>query len=167
LSEVSKSRQPFPTGTPTRLTVVSWADPVVEARGHKPGSPYVELVWLGVLGPATVLCWSRLSRIATARPGTVIDTADLAVSLGLSKALGRNAPITSTLNRMVMFGTANGVDDTLSVRRALPDVPPGVVRRLSYTARLCHQRWARHEPPAAAFDANFAPDMGPSVEVSF
>ncbi len=166
MTDASRYRQHFPDGAPANLTVVAWPDAIIEPRGHKPGSPYIEAVWLGVLGPATVLCWSRLSRIATARPGTVIDTADLAVSLGLSKALGRNAPITRTLNRMVMFGTADSLDDTLAVRRALPDVPPRMVGRLSYTARLSHQHWARHEPPAAALDDDLAPEMGPSVEVS-
>jgi hypothetical protein len=42
LTDTSKYRQPFPTGTPTSLTVVAWPDRIAEARGHKPGSPYVE-----------------------------------------------------------------------------------------------------------------------------
>ena len=28
--------------TPARLNIVAWPDPVVEARGHNPGTPYVE-----------------------------------------------------------------------------------------------------------------------------
>ena len=163
MTDESRYRQHFADGAPANLTVVAWPDPTVEARGHKPGSPYVEAVWLGILGPATVLCWSRLSRIAAVRPGTVVDTSDLAVSLGLSSALGRNAPITRTLNRMVMFGAAESHGDTVAIRRALPDVPERMVRRLSYTARLAHQRWSTPEvqtpdqlaPPEAAMSIEF------------
>jgi hypothetical protein len=143
--------------TPATLTVVAWPDPVIEAHGHKPGSPYVEACWLGVLGPSTTLAWQRLARLATARPATAIDTADLAASLGLGDGLGRNAAISRTLGRMVAFGAAVRSDDTLAVRRALPDVPERMVHRLSLTARLAHQHWAQHPsrdttatPPAPA-----------------
>lgn len=161
MSDPSKDRQTFPTGTPTSLTVIAWPDPMTEARGHKPGSAYIETVWLGVLGPSTTLCWSRLSRIATARSGTVIDTTDLAVSLGLSANLGRNAPITRTLGRMIMFGAAARSGDTLAIRRALPDVPPRMAGRLSYTARLAHERWA-----CQGLDTSTAPEIRPSLQVS-
>lgn len=132
--------------TPGRLNIVAWPDPLIEANGHKPGSAYVEAVWLGVLGPSTTLCWQRLSRLATARPATSIDTVDLAVSLGLSPHLGRNAPISRTLARMAAFGAAQRDGDTLAVRRALPDVPDRLAGRLSHTARLAHQQWAGHTP---------------------
>ena len=163
MTEESKYRQHFTDGAPANLTVVAWPDPIIEPRGHKPGSPYVEAVWLGILGPATVLCWSRLSRIAEARPGTVVDTSDLAVSLGLSSALGRNAPMTRTLNRMVMFGAAETHGDTIAVRRALPDVPQRMVRRLSYTARLAHQRWSA--PEVRTPEQLAAPEAAMSMEV--
>jgi hypothetical protein len=118
---------------------------MVEFQGHKPGSAYVEAVWLGVLGPSTTLCWSRLSRIATVRSSTVVDTTDLAMSLGLSGQLGRNAPITKTLGRMIMFGAALRSGETLAVRRTLPDVPARMASRLSFSARLARQRWAQFE----------------------
>ena len=110
------------------------------------------------------MCWSRLSRIATARPGTVVDTTDLAVSLGLSGQLGRNAPITRTLGHMIMFEAAIRSGDALAVRRALPDVPARMASRLSYTARLAHQRWAHHELPAA--DQTVSTEIAPSIEVT-
>lgn len=131
--------------TPDRLTIVAWPDPRTEARGHRPGSPYVEAVWLGILGPSTTLCWQRLARLATARESTAIDSVDLAVSLGLGESLGRNAPISRTLGRMVAFGAARRSGETLAVRRALPDVPERMSGRLSYTARLAHQHWAQHD----------------------
>lgn len=165
MTDTPKYRQPFPDGTPTSLTVVAWPDGIVESRGHKPGSAYVETVWLGVLGPSTTLCWSRLSRIASVRPGTVVDTTDLAVSLGLSAQLGRNTPITRTLSRMVMFGAAVRSGDTLAVRRALPDVPPRTASRLSYTAQLAHRRWASIGTSDAA-EQRVTAELAPSLEVS-
>ena len=146
--------------TPGRLTVVAWADPLTEVRGHKPGSPYVEAVWLGVLGPSTTLCWQRLSRLATALPASAVDAADLAVSLGLGESLGRNAPISRTLGRMVAFGAAERDGDTLAVRRALPDVPARMTARLSRTARLAHQRWGQPN-----CDPSIEPVAGPSMEM--
>jgi hypothetical protein len=132
-------------------------------RGHKPGTLCVETVWLGVLGPSTTLCWSRL-RIASARPGTAVDATDLAVSLGLSAELGRNAPITKTFNRMIMFGVAHRPDDTLAVRRFLPDVPQRMTGRLSYTARLAHQRWAHVDN--ATTERTLGPGISLSMEIT-
>ena len=37
--------------TPAWMTVSAWDDPVVDALGHGPGSPYIEEIWLGALGP--------------------------------------------------------------------------------------------------------------------
>ena len=136
--------------TPATLTVVPWPDPFVEAQGHKPGSPYVHGTWLGILGPSTTLAWERLSRLATARPSTPVDSVDLAVSLGLSENLGRNAAISRTLHRMVAFGAAYRSGDTIAVRRALPDVPDRMLGRLSCTARLTHQHYGNHVAAATA-----------------
>jgi hypothetical protein len=36
--------------------------------------------------------------------------------------------------------------------------------RLSYTARLAHQRWAHHETPSA--EQNLALDLSASIEMS-
>ena len=107
------------------------------------------LVWLGALGPSTTLCWERLARIATVQDATTVDSADLAVSLGLGDGLGRNAPISRTLGRMVSFGAADRSGDTLAVRRALPDVPARMTGRLSHTARMAHEHWAKFTPQAA------------------
>jgi hypothetical protein len=135
--------------TPGRLIVVPWPDPVADAGGHKPGSPYIETVWLGILGPSTTLCWQRLSRLANARPGATVDTTDLAVSLGLGASLGRNAPLSRTLGRMVNFGAALRSGDSLAVRRALPDLPERMTGRLSPSGRLAHQHWTSPRQPAS------------------
>jgi hypothetical protein len=89
-----------------------------------------------------------------------VDTTDLAVSLGLGESLARNAPISRTLGRMVAFGAAQRSGDTLAVRRALPDVPERMLGRLSYSARLAHQQWARLGPGLSA-----SQPMAPSTEM--
>jgi hypothetical protein len=131
-----------PTETPPTLTLVRFPDPVVESFGHRPGSPYVEFVWLGILGPSTTFAWQRLARQAAAMTSTRIDVIDLSVSLGLGESLGRNATMSRTLARLVAFDGALRQGDTLAVRLALPDVPERRLSRLSHSARLAHERFA-------------------------
>jgi hypothetical protein len=136
------ARAQAPADTPATINVVRFADPLVERVGHYPGSPYVELVWLGILGPSTTLAWQRLARqVAVGGPST-IDTADLAVSLGLGGDLGRNAMMSRTLARLVAFDAAHRDGDVLAVRVALPDLPERRLGRLSRSARLAHGRFS-------------------------
>lgn len=134
--------------TPPRLTVAAWPDPVIEAHGHRPGSPYVEAVWLGVLGPSATWAWQRLARLATVRAGVTIDSVDLATSLGLGDGLGANAVISRTLGRLVAFGVAQRSEEVIAVRTALPDLPARRAARLSASARLAHERLGQSRPPA-------------------
>jgi hypothetical protein len=117
----------------------------VERFGHRPGSPYVEFVWLGILGPTTTFAWQRLARLAAVMPPTSIDITDLSVSLGLGESLARNAVVSRTLARLVAFDAARRQGDTLAVRLALPDLPERLLSRLSYSASLAHERFA-HGP---------------------
>jgi hypothetical protein len=66
---------------------------------------------------------------------------------------------------MVMFGTAIRSGDTLAIRQALPDVPPRMASRLSYTAQLAHRRWASIGTPDAA-EQSVTAEVAPSPEVS-
>jgi hypothetical protein len=149
---------PQPTwATPARLTVTAWPDPIVDARGHRPGAPYVESVWLGTLGPSATWAWQRLARIAGARPGTTIDSADLAATLGLGDGLARNAVISRTLTRLVNFGVATRHDDTLAVRTALPDLPLRHLARASTSARAAHHAITGRPLPAPTRSPQAAP----------
>lgn len=125
---------------PARLQVV--ALPHHHQRGHQPGSAYVEAVYLGHLGPTATWLWQRLARTATARPAATVDTADLAVSLGLGHWLGANAPLARTIDPLERFGTIRRTGDILAVRTALPDLHPRSLARLSASARLAHQHLA-------------------------
>jgi hypothetical protein len=124
------------------MTVIALADPVVEGRGHRPGSAYIEHVWLSALGPASTWMWTRLARLAAARPSTLIDMPDLAASLGLGTELGPNSTISRTVVRVVWFDAARRAGDTLVVRTALADLPARRVARLPASARLAHQHLA-------------------------
>ena len=138
--------------TPAKLNVTAWRDPLIEAAGHRPGSPYVEAVWVAVIGPSSTWGWQRLARIAASGPPEVtIDAAELAASLGLSQSLGRNAPISRTIARLEAFGTLHRSADTLGVRLALPDLPEHRVAKLCAMAQLAHQRFAhRYRTPSPA-----------------
>ena len=129
--------------TPALMSVTVWEDPVVEALGHRPGSAYIEDVWLGVLGPTTTWAWLRLARAASTGPGAPVDMADLARSLGLGASLVASAPISRALGRLVAFDAAHRSGGTLAVRRALPDVPQRLLATQSASAQLAHERLAR------------------------
>jgi len=79
---------------------------------------------------------------AAAMPSSKIDITDLSVSLGLGESLARNAVVSRTLARLVAFDAARRQGDTLAVRLALPDLPERRLTRLSYSARLAHERFA-------------------------
>jgi len=152
-------RSQTPMETPPILTLVGLPDPVVERLGHRPGSPYVELVWLGILGPSTTFAWQRLARQAVAVPCGNLDVADLSLSLGLGEGLGRNAMVTRTLARLVAFDAARRHGDTLAVRLALPDLPERRLSRLSHSARLAHERFAHGASTVAATVVPAEPEM--------
>jgi hypothetical protein len=150
--------------TPAQLTITPWSDAVVEAVGHRPGSPYLEACWLPILGPSGTWCWQRLSRLAAVRPGARIDAVDLAVSLGLGEGLGRNAPISRTLGRLVAFETAYRSGDAIAVRLALPDLSARHAARLPVSARMAHKRLARQPlPPSRSRVLTTAPEPSPSA----
>ena len=148
-----------PTETPATLTLVAFPDPVVERFGHRPGSPYVEFVWLGILWPSTTLAWQRLARQAAAMPSSKIDITDLSVSLGLGESLTRNAVVSRTLARLVAFDAARRQGDLLAVRLALPDLSERRLPRLSYSARLAHERFAHGASTVAATGVPAEPAM--------
>ena len=49
------------------LIVMPWRDPVVEAVGFDARSAYVELFWLGILGPANIACLPTRMRVVSHR----------------------------------------------------------------------------------------------------
>ncbi len=132
------------------LWVEAWNEVCPEADpGHHPRSPYVELFWLGVLGPSATWLIRRLAlRLEEAPGGVLVNTADIAGEIGLG---GRQALLTAferAFERCCRFGLVyRGRHNTLFVRTRLPDLTDRMAGRLPPRLRLAHDVWRRQ--PAA------------------
>ena len=96
-------------------------------------------VWLGVLGPTASWAYRRLGSLAEVHPdGATVDLIDLAHSLGLGEALGKNSLLMRALARLVNFDVARWEGDVLAVRRRVAALPERQVSRLSASAVRAH-----------------------------
>lgn len=79
-----------------------------EGEGVAVTNPYVETVWLPVIGPTAFLSYRRLWFWVSAEPaGHVgVDLAAFSRMLGVAYAGGRHSPLPRALNRLVRFGFA-------------------------------------------------------------
>jgi len=128
---------------PPLLTVRIWDDPFVDRVGFPVRDPYLELVWLPVVGPSVAWATRCLGAWATAAgsDGVEVPLVELAEALGLSRnSLSRNAPLQRTLARMVRFGLAEWPDSILRVRAVVPPVAQRHLARLSPRVREAHDR---------------------------
>src|ERR1044072_761976 len=92
------------------LTLGPWPDPVIDAVGHHPCSPYVEEFWLGVLGPSTTFLLRHLVtslEAAASDDGVELATAIAARRLGLGDKGGRHGPFLRSIGRLVQFELAD------------------------------------------------------------
>lgn len=144
---------PIAVPHPSELFVVMpWRDPLVDAVGHDPRSPYVEQFWLGVLGPSTTFLMRRLASGFDAYPdGFELDLPDTAAALGLT-LLGPQGPFARAISRCVQFGLAQPHSHGLLVRRRVPPLSQRHVGRLSPALQAAHQRWVDVEAEAATAD---------------
>jgi hypothetical protein len=129
-----------------RLMVLPWLDPVVDDAGFDPRSRYVELFWLGVLGPtATWLIRRLVAGLDRAPAGYELDLDQLAREMGLGYHPGRSSPFSKALQRCVMFGLAHPVDQPgaqgLAVRRRIPPVSLRHVQRMPHSLQAAHHDW--------------------------
>lgn len=123
------------------LRVIALRDPDVEAVGHSPRSSYVELFYLAILGPSSVVAARRLSAWLQASPeGFSVSPAVLAGQLGLGAGTGRHAPLIKTLARFAGFGLAAVRDDAYALRLVFPPLTSRQVRRLPPHLAQAHQR---------------------------
>ena len=119
-----------------------FVDPLVDRHGYDPRSSYVELFWLGVLGPSSVWLLRRLATGFDAWPdGFELDVRETADALGLA-AGHRNSAFTRTMMRVVQFGMARLVADGIEVRRRLPPLSARHLNRLPVSLRQAHRAWA-------------------------
>jgi hypothetical protein len=139
----SPSPQPDPVPLPLSVRVTPWADPVVDRRGHDPRSVYVELFWLGVLGPtATWLLRRLVTGFDTCPDGYDLDVPATARALGLSVSRGTASPFAKAVKRCMMFGVAHPMSQGWAVRRRLPAVPQRHLVRLPDDLRTAHRDWS-------------------------
>lgn len=127
---------------PQRLRVVPWVDPLVDALGHPARSAYVEVFWLGTLGPTATWLVRRLDAGFDEHPdGYDIDLGDTARCLGLTFTPHASNPFTKAIHRCVLFGLARFVHDGLAVRRTVPPLPQRHLARLPVTVQEAHATW--------------------------
>lgn len=127
---------------PSVLVVLPWHDPVVDAVGYDARSPYVELFWLGILGPTSTFLLRRLVTGFDSFPdGYELDLEETANALGLSLTAGLHSPFGRALNRCVMFGMSHPVHGGIAVRRQIPPLSQRHLRKLPAHLQAAHADW--------------------------
>lgn len=124
------------------LMIRAWLDPLVDETGHDPRSRYVEMFWLGVLGPTATWLIRRLVAGLDQHPaGYDVDLALTAKTMGLSYTSGRSSPFSKALQRCTMFGLSHQTSDGLAVRRRVPNVAHRHLRRMPEPLQAAHSDW--------------------------
>jgi len=125
------------------LVVRPWRDPLIERLGHDTLGDYVELFWLGILGPTATWLLRRLAVVAVAHPGGHrVDLASTAAALGLGWDSSRTNALTRALQRLVMFGLARHVDVAVAVRTVVPPLSVRHLSRLPERLQRAHALWS-------------------------
>ena len=134
-------------GADHRLRIVPWVDPVADPHGVHPCSRYVELYWLGIIGPSTTWLLRRLSYGLEMHPaGLDLDLVEMARSLGLGERMGKNSPFRRALQRLCTFELARPHGPG-GPGRPHPH-PAAALRHLSRlpaSLQASHRRWAAEQ----------------------
>lgn len=124
---------------PEAVAVRRLADPVIERIGFPVTHPYVERLWLPILGPASVCLLRNVGARLANTTSVEIVLAELAESIGLSRSsAGRYAPVQKTLRRLTQFGMATWRAE-LHVRTVLPPLSARHLARLSEPLQQQHR----------------------------
>ncbi len=136
-------RSSIPSEVGPVLRIVPWADPVADPHGVHPCSRYVELYWLGIIGPSATWLLRRLSYgLDVRRDGFDIDLGEMARSLGLGERMGKNSPFRRALQRLCTFELARPHGPgALAVRTRIPPLPLRHLSRLPEPLQTGHRRW--------------------------
>jgi hypothetical protein len=132
---------PAPSGP--SLHIVEWIDPIADPHGMHPCSRYVELYWLGVIGPSTTWLLRRLTYgLEVHGDGFDLHLPETARSLGLGDKMGKNSPFRRALARLITFELARPHGpDGLAVRQHIPPLPLRHLSRLPDSLQRSHRRW--------------------------
>ncbi|HEV3132562.1 MAG TPA: hypothetical protein VGY51_11430 [Acidimicrobiales bacterium] len=127
----------------TILRIVPWLDPIADPHGVHPCSRYVELYWLGVIGPSTTWLLRRVSYgLEVHQDGFDLNLPETARSLGLGQRMGKNSPFRRALQRLCTFELARPYGPGgLAVRTRIPPLPLRHLSRLPEPLQASHRRW--------------------------
>lgn len=126
------------------ISIRPWIDPVVDQGGYDPRSRYVEIFWLGILGPtATWLTRRLVAGLEQSPDGYELDLTATAKAMGLSYSTGRSSPFSKALQRCVMFGLAHPIERGLAIRRRVPPVSYRHLQRMPEEVQAEHTNWTR------------------------
>lgn len=130
------------------IQVEAWADPVVDELGVHPRSAYVEAFWLPVIGPSCTWLVRRVTTGLEIHPDGYEMRLDLcAAELGIGGSRSKNATFARTVDRCAQFGLMRRDGRSgLQVRRRLPPLNRGHVRRLPERLIGLHERWSLESP---------------------
>lgn len=113
---------------------------------HDPRSAYVELFWLATLGPSTTWFLRHCADQLDTTNAAVVHLDELAARLGIGHNGGANSPMARSVVRACRFGAARpGGPGTLEVRRFLPSLRPGQLRRLPESLQRRHEDFVADE----------------------
>ncbi|MGA0878744.1 MAG: hypothetical protein ACO3SP_06455 [Ilumatobacteraceae bacterium] len=136
------------------ITVRPWRDPVVECVGHDACGDYVELFWLGSLGPTATWLLRRLAVVVVTHPdGFTVQLTELARAVGLGHATDARSSLGKSLRRLDMFGLIHAEHQQLTVRAVVPPLPRKQVARLPDHLREAHHLWCDECPHPALVQA--------------
>jgi|BarGraNGADG00212_1021973.scaffolds.fasta_scaffold44521_1 hypothetical protein len=132
-----------PICTSDTLRVVPWKDPIADPHGVHPCSRYVELYWLGILGPSTTWLLRRMSYgFEVNADGFDLHLSETARSLGLGDRMGKNSPFRRALHRLSTFELARSHGTgCLAVRTRIPPLPLRHLNRLPESLQQSHRAW--------------------------
>lgn len=121
------------------IPVRSWMDAPTAVPDFDPRSSYVELFWLGILGPSATLLLRRLATGLVHNPdGFDLSIIDTARSLGLGRPTGRQSPFVRAVHRCCLFRLARFNGPVLEVRPRVPALHPIQLERLPESLQLAH-----------------------------
>ena len=139
--------QPENPASPLTATIVPFVDKRSYGITFDPRSHYAETFWLPILGPSTMWLLRKVAdRFDTEPDGFELDLIETSRSLGIGSNGGKNNAFSRALKRVVNFDVGKEVDEhTIAIRRALPTLHQGHVRRLSPRLANLHDETIRSQ----------------------
>lgn len=117
----------------------------VAAQTFDPRSHYSESFWLPILGPSTMWLMRKVAERFDAEPdGFTLDLMEMSQALGIASKGGRNNSFHRSISRVVSFKMGVTVDEqTIAIRRRMPPLHRGQVRRLPVRLANLHDETVR------------------------